>query len=341
MRKVISTLLFLCLFPLCLFSEEFSDGQLNEKLTKIGKLGNSILKNGSKFVCDTKKIIDSNKPILVAFEGTGKYSKQRDVLYRLLTEYDLMEKYRNNFISLLENKNFREFVSKIDTGDSANFTLLKHLRVHQLYLTSGYELLYFNRRGKDKALKCLLELYDRNPSLETFVTGHSWGAIDAIKLVKELEKRDLKVNKLFTIDPVSKNPIGVLKNLLSKKNSTLLSKINLKTKWINVYQKTDTKTLKVGLQGNSIKSANLNLEALNYHRHFHKGKIQFTIPEVLELAHSTIYFSDEFSQALNYLLRDDFYKNDDDFLKKTQEFIQAKKDKLSEKMDKYNEGRNL
>lgn len=266
MRLLYLLSLFFCCNIIFNAYTQVQSNSLDEKVNRFNILAKNILYNETKKHCDVLQIVNSKKPILVAFEGTAGFSKRSAMFYELLDRLDLLKEFSSGALYRAENFDlFIKLSQKFRSEKTLASPLLLTLVMHNQIITLGkYKVLYYAQNQGDEALECLKFVNEKLISIgETrniYITGYSWGAYESIKTTFLAEQNGITINGLFTIDPISKNIVDLGKALFSSQDGATLSSKFIKAEWINIYQKTDSKNIIFGIKGSFISGADYNYQ---------------------------------------------------------------------------------
>lgn len=187
-------------------------------------------------LCQTS--LKGKNKLLIIVEGTSCYKK------------DVFGYYQNHSLEEF----FEHF--KYPKRMSLMMGVFKYSR--DVY--DDHDLIYIPQRRPGFSVDCIKSHINRGDYETIKVMGASWGADSAIKIVDNLVSLGHKINSLLTLDHVSKG-LKVINNLVVKKhkNHRRIKEVEVDY-WYNFYQKSDTRSMLVGIQGNQIQHADIDIE---------------------------------------------------------------------------------
>ena len=186
-----------------------------------------------------QSLINNHNKLLIIVEGTSCYKKD---VFESYNKYPLKDFFKHY--------NYPKRMS----------LMMGILRYNQNILNE-HDIIYIPHRRPKSSLNECINRYIVNGEYETIkVIGTSWGAHSAIKITDALIQSGHRVNALLTLDHVSKG-VRVINNLLVKnhKNHEFIQELEVDY-WYNFYQKTDKKSMLIGITGNRIDHADIDLE---------------------------------------------------------------------------------
>lgn len=184
------------------------------------------------------------KKLLFVFDGAYAYSPKR---------YKAYQKYYPELQSIP-----KELKEKIDREKiRVSYTPLLDM-IFKTDLPSSHEIYYYAQTSIKGAKKVIELSYTSNSSID--IIGYSWGGDAAMRFIRYLKTKNIKVNKVHTLDPIRRGLffVGFINSVNG--NSKYFTKEENVLKHYNIYQKTDRYSLPlIHLRGNYIDRADFNL----------------------------------------------------------------------------------
>jgi hypothetical protein len=224
----------------------------------------------------------TQKEVYFVFEGAGGYAPYQSEAIRqnLYTQFAKNEDFQSACQVSCDPKKCQEVGEKIYRKNEwlAFPFALKHIIQKNLI---GKEWFYFSQKHENEAQACLEKLSkDTNLSFKTL--GYSMGGYAAVLLSEFAEEKNLPLRAGFSLDPVGQG-VGLLTSITGQRNMRRMQEHRFRIHWINFFQKQDTKSMGVGIKGNSLPYADLNHEVIDFNGNEERGHILISLkPKVQE-----------------------------------------------------------
>lgn len=194
-----------------------------------------------------------NNNLLFIFDGAYAYSPKRFKVYK---------EYSENFSRIPENiKRKLAFEKKV-----VSYPPILDL-VFKSTFPKTHEIIYSSQIAINKSIKKINKIININ-DYKIDIVGYSWGCDASMRFIRYLKEKGIKVNKVFTLDPIRRGPFfaGFIKSINS--NDSYFTKESNVSKHFNIYQKTDRFSLPLmHLRGNSIDKADYNFNLSKLYNH--------------------------------------------------------------------------
>ncbi len=194
---------------------------------------------------DSCTIKTMNKSLLFLFDGAYAYSPKR------------YNAYQSNHKDLSQIPS--HVLSKINIERKrVSYTPFLDL-VYSSKYPKTHTIIYSAQTSIKKSLKAIDSLKETK-DFQIDVAGYSWGADAAMRFIRKLKRRGIKVNKVLTLDPVRRGLFftGFIKSING--NTDYFRKEENVQLHHNIYQKTDKFSLPlIHIRGNLVHGADLNI----------------------------------------------------------------------------------
>jgi hypothetical protein len=239
--------------------------------------------------CPSLEEVKNQKQIVFNFEGTGGYAPKGFYMDQFITRSELTGKWelKEACKSIGVERKCIELLEE-DISETVLALPLSRKLMIPFHKDERNTLLYYSHTHLKHSMRCLTGLINqsRNENIDLppiKIMGYSWGGNTAMKFVKKLNKKfpDTKIAKVFTVDPVRKG-LGVLKNLFGSKDSKYFEKESNTGEHYNIFQKTDTSSMLVGIKGNVVKGADKNINYISILSEFVASYGHVALPESIQ-----------------------------------------------------------